>query len=76
MVRKFYVNVTKHHDYRVFVKEKQIPFDMTIINQYFGVSNINNDEYLIAIDDYDFDWNKVMRHLCPRGTQWKRNHEG
>ncbi|XWS44637.1 hypothetical protein CRYUN_Cryun15aG0065300 [Craigia yunnanensis] len=75
VVREFYANSIKHHDYRVFVRGKQVSFDRTTINQYFGVPNINNDEYFTAIDDCNFDWDKVVRHLCPKGTQWKRNHE-
>ena len=54
MVREFYANAIEHHDYRI-VMGKQVPFDKTIISQYFGVSNIDNDEYLIAINDCDFD---------------------
>ena len=45
VVREFYANMEEHRDFHVFVREKWVPFDRTIINKHYKLTNINNDGY-------------------------------
>ena len=40
-------------NFKVMVKGKSVPFDWTIINQFYGLENVDNNEYhpLIEKDD-------------------------
>ena len=45
LVREFYANMEEHRNFQVFVRRKMVPFDRTIINQYYNLPNTDNDGY-------------------------------
>ena len=44
-VREFYANGKERDDLRVFVRGKWVKFDRTTINNYYGLSNLHDDQY-------------------------------
>ena len=50
IVRELYANAYEHKDFRVFVREKMVSFDLITINRYYQLLNINNDEYHSLIE--------------------------
>ena len=51
IVREFYANGMKRDGYKVFVKGKWVPFDQTTINNYYGLNNVDDEEYQAIVDN-------------------------
>lgn len=63
VVREFYANAIEHRNYHAFVRGKWVPFDRTTINQYYGLSDIDNDDYQEMVGG-DLNWETVKDVMC------------
>ena len=76
VVREFYANVEEHRNFRVFVRDRWVPFDWTTINRHYNLPNINNDEYERMLQD-EVNWETIMNALCPGiATRWVLTQSG
>ena len=45
MVREFYANGMEQDGFIVTVRGKNVPFDRSTFNRYYGLANFDDDEY-------------------------------
>ena len=69
MIREFYANVEEHRNGRVMVREKTVSFDSASINRFYGLPNIENNEYIAYLSNVDYG--EVCNTLCIPGSTWK-----
>ena len=74
VVREFYANVPKHHHQKVFVRGKQVSFSGHVINAFFNLSDIENDDYTAFLSG-KIDYQEVLRTITVLGTQWKMSND-
>ena len=55
IVREFYANGIAEEDFKVMVRGKKVPFDRTIINKYYELEDVEEDEYHPLIENDDTD---------------------
>ena len=63
-VRKFYANGIKQDGLIVIVQGKPIPFDRTTINQYYGLTDIDNGEYYLLIENDGTNQEAIKDYPC------------
>ena len=51
VVREFYVNAYEHKGSVARVRGKAVAFDRTTLNRFYGLEDIEYDEYLAYVDD-------------------------
>ena len=59
VVREFYANGMERDEYKVFIKGKWVPFDQTTINNYYGLDNVDDEEYHSILDSDDTNWDAI-----------------
>ena len=47
IVREFYANGKERDEFRVFVRGKWVKFDCSTINHYYGLADIEDDQYQV-----------------------------
>ena len=50
VVREFYANGIEQDGFTIMVKRKRVPFDRSTINKYYGLSDIQDDEYQSSVE--------------------------
>lgn len=71
MVREFYVYTNEHQDLKVYVRGKWICFDWTTITQYYGLPDIDEDDFFGLRDVGTIDLTDVIRELAYPAVTWK-----
>ena len=51
MVREFYANAYEHHGSVAIVRGKAVASDRTMLNRFYGLEDIEYDEYSTYVDD-------------------------
>ena len=76
IVREFYVNVKERDDLWVFVRGKWVKFDRTTINHYYGLVDIDDDQYQDLLESEEAKWEEIKNALCKDNVAWKRYTNG
>ena len=76
IVREFYANGKERDDLRVFVRGKWVKFDRTTINNYYGLSNLHDDQYQELLESTEAKWEEMKNALCKENVPWKRYQNG
>ena len=76
IVREFYANGKERDDFRVFVRGKWVKFDRTTINHYYGLADIENDQYQALLESEEAKWDEMKNALCKEPVAWKRYTNG
>ena len=76
LVREFYANGKERDEYRVFVRGKWVKFDRTTINNYYGLSNLPDDQYQALLESPEVKWEEMKDALCKETVPWKRYQNG
>ena len=50
--------------FKVFVQGKWVPFDRTTINNFYGLNNVDDDEYHPLIKNDGTNWDAIKDELC------------
>ena len=50
IVKEFYANGKERDEFRVFVRGKWVKFDRTTINRYYGLADIEDDQYQALLE--------------------------
>ena len=64
IVREFYATGKERDGFRVFVKGKWVPFDRTTINGYYGLADIEDDQYQALLESDETNWDDIKNALC------------
>ena len=64
IVREFYANGMDRDGYKAFVQGKWVPFDRTSINNYYGLDNVDDEEYQAILDSDNTNWDAIREELC------------
>ena len=48
----------------MFVRGKWIKFDRTTINHYYGLTDIEDDQYQALLDSEEAKWDEIKNALC------------
>ena len=72
IVREFYANGKERDEFRVFVKGKWVKIDHTMINGYYGLADIEDDQYQALLESDDTNWDDIKNALCKEPVAWKR----
>ena len=51
MIREFYANGHERNGFTITVRGKSVSFDHSTINRYYGLANIEDDEYQPSIEN-------------------------
>ncbi|GMN61510.1 hypothetical protein TIFTF001_030602 [Ficus carica] len=70
----FYANAYFLRDGAVYVIGKWVPISQTIINQYYGLQDIEEDGYPKYLENVDTD--EVKLAICAFNTAWKTGRNG
>ena len=76
IVREFYANGKEKDEFRVFVRGKWVKFDRTTINNYYGLSNLQDDQYEDLLESEEAKWEEIKNALCKEPVAWKRYQNG
>ena len=76
IVREFYANGKERDEFWVFVRKKWIKFDHTTINHYYGLANIEDDQYQALLESDETNWDDIKNALCKEPVAWKRYTNG
>ena len=68
IVREFYANGKESDDFRVFVRGKWVKFDRLTINHYYGLANIEDDQYQDLLESEEAKWDEI-KNACARNPQ-------
>ena len=74
--RELYANGMERDEYNIFVKGKWVPFDWTTINNYYGLDNVEDEEYHAILDNDATNWDAIRDELCKVSVPWKRYTNG
>ena len=72
IVREFYANGKERDDFRVFVRGKWVKFDRTTINHYYGLVDLEDDQYQDLLESEEAKWDEIKNALCKEPVAWKR----
>ena len=53
VVREFYANGLEQDGFSIMVRGKSVPFDRSTINRYYGLADIEDDEYQPLVENND-----------------------
>ena len=73
LVREFYANAYKHQGSVMNVSGKEVAFDISTLNHFYGLEDIEYDEYSTYVIDH-VDLNKIANAICKSDTQWKMSN--
>ena len=73
VVREFYANAYEHQGSVARVRGKAVAFDRTTLSRFYGLENIEYDEYSAYVDDH-VDLNEIINTICKPSTQWKMSN--
>ena len=71
-VKEFYVNGIERDHFKVFVRGKWVSFDPTTINHFYGLEDLNDEEYHPLIETDGTNWDAIKDALCKDQVPWKR----
>ncbi|GMN72950.1 hypothetical protein TIFTF001_055299, partial [Ficus carica] len=74
VVYEFYANAYFPRDGAVYVRGKWVPISRTIINQYYGLPDIEEDGYQKYLENVDTD--EVKSAICAFDIAWKTGRNG
>ena len=72
IVREFYANGKEKDDFRVFVRGKWVKFDHTMINHYYGLADLEDDQYQDLLESEEAKWDEIKNALCKEPVAWKK----
>lgn len=67
VVRQFYANALEVDVYVVRVSGKPVTFDKPIINAYFHIRDMKDEDEFMSYRANDFHWFKALKLLCRPG---------
>ena len=76
VVREFYANGFELDGFTIKVKGKSVSFDCSTINRYYGLTNIEDDEYQPLVDNDGTNWDEIKEFLCKEYVAWSRYTNG
>ena len=76
VVREFYANGIEPDGFTVMVKGKRVPFDRSMINKYYGLLDIQDDEYQFLVESDGTNWEVIKDFLCKDKVEWNRYTNG
>ena len=76
IVREFYANGKEIDEFRVFVRGKWVKFDRTTINRYYGLEDLQDDQYQDLLESEEAKWEEIKNALCKEPVAWKRYTNG
>ena len=76
IVREFYANGKEMDGFRVFFRGKWVAFDRTTINGYYGLVDIEDDQYQALLESDETNWDDIKNALCKEPVAWKRYTNG
>ena len=76
IVREFYANGKERDGFRVFVRGKWVAFDRTTFNGYYGLIDIEDDQYQALLESDKTNWDDIKNALCKEPVAWKRYTNG
>ena len=56
----------------VMVRGNSVSFDRSMINQYYGLENIEDDEYQPLVENDGTIWDEIKDFLCKEDVAWSR----
>ncbi|KAJ4723320.1 hypothetical protein OWV82_006704 [Melia azedarach] len=75
VVREFYANAFyERKDDQVFVRGKMVSFVPKVINAYYKLPYIADDEYA-KYKQEELDYNEIIQEMCVPGTKWKSSQD-
>ena len=60
----------------MFVIGKWVKFDHTMINGYYGLADIKDDQYQALLESDETNWDDIKNALCKEPVAWKRYTNG
>lgn len=72
LVREFYANAKDSAEHTTVVRGKPISFDRSTINRFYGLDDIDDDEYSEYLDEH-LDCEEVLKFLVGSRTEWRLN---
>ena len=72
IVKEFYANGKERDDFRVFVRGKWVKFDPSTINHYYGLADIEDDQYQALLESEEAKWDEIKNSLWKEPAAWKR----
>ena len=76
VVREFYANGLERDEFSIMVRGKSVPFDRSTINRYYGLADIEDDEYKPLVENDDTDWDEIKEFFCKEDSAWNRYTNG
>ena len=76
IIREFYANGKERDEFQVFVRGKWVKFDCTTINHYYGLADIEDDQYQVLLESDETNWDDIKNALCKEPVMWKRYTNG
>ena len=64
IVREFYANGKERDGFWVFVRGKWVAFDRTTINGYYGLLDLEDDQYQALLENDTTNWDDIKNALC------------
>ena len=74
VVYEFYANFYSAWDGAIYVRGKWVPIGRTIINEYYGLHDIERDDYQRYLKNVDID--EVKLSICAFNSAWKTGRNG
>ena len=60
----------------MFVRGKWVAFDCTTIDGYYGLPDLEDDQYQILLESDATNWDEIKDALCKEPVAWKRYTNG
>ena len=76
IVKEFYANGKEMDEFLVFVRGKWVKFDRTTINHYYGLDDLQDDQYQDLLKSEEAKWEEIKNALCKEPVAWKRYTNG
>ena len=74
IVREFYANAAQHNGYETMVRGRHVPFDSVTINAFYGIPEIETDDYSVMRSEIDIS--QLTDTLCIPNATWEMSRSG
>lgn len=71
---EFYANAKEAKDHVVQVRGKAVSYDKAIINSYYQIEDMSDDDEFTQYMTEDLDLEQVIKTLCRSGADWKSDN--
>ena len=68
--------MAKRDGFKVFIRGKWVAFDHTTINGYYGLVDLEDDQYQALLESDATNWDDMKNALCKELVAWKRYTNG